>query len=236
MKIGLIGYGKMGQAIETIALERGHEITARVNRDHPIHEVNWEDVDVAIEFTQPDLAVQHMEICMKNHTPIVVGTTAWQQDLPKVNQLVSNLNGSLLHASNFSVGVNIFFEINRKLAEIMNRHPEYTVSMEEIHHVQKLDAPSGTAVSLANDIIMSHDAYSTWQLSTDNIVNKAISINAVREPNVPGTHEVSYTSEIDTIRIEHIAHNRKGFALGAVLAAEFLFGKKGVYTMKDVLK
>jgi 4-hydroxy-tetrahydrodipicolinate reductase len=153
MKIGLIGYGKMGQAIETIALERGHEITARVNREHPIQEVNWQDIDVAIEFTQPELTVQHMEICMKNHTPIVVGTTAWQQDLPKVNQLVSDLNGSLLHASNFSVGVNIFFEMNRKLAEIMNRHSEYTVSMEEIHHVQKLDAPSGTAVSLATDII-----------------------------------------------------------------------------------
>ena len=236
MKIGLIGYGKMGQAIETIALERGHEITARVNRDHPIHEVNWEDVDVAIEFTQPDLAVQHMEICMKNHTPIVVGTTAWQQDLPKVNQLVSDLNGSVLHASNFSVGVNIFFEINRKLAEIMNRHPEYTVSMKEIHHVQKLDAPSGTAVSLANDIIAEHEQYTHWQLVAEHVSNQSISIKALREPNVPGTHEVSYTSEIDTIRIEHIAHNRKGFALGAVLAAEFLMGKKGVYTMKDVLK
>lgn len=236
MKIGLIGYGKMGQAIETIALERGHEVTARVNREHPIQEVNWEDVDVAIEFTQPDLAVQHMEICMKNHTPIVVGTTAWQQDLPKVNQLVSDLNGSLLHASNFSVGVNIFFEINRKLAEIMNRHPEYTVSMKEIHHVQKLDAPSGTAVSLANDIIAEHEQYTHWQLVAEHVSKQSISINALREPNVPGTHEVSYTSEIDTIRIEHIAHNRKGFALGAVLAAEFLMGKKGVYTMKDVLK
>ncbi len=236
MKIGLIGYGKMGQAIETIALERGHEIAACVNRAHPIQEVNWEDVDVAIEFTQPDLAVFHIQSCMEANVPIVVGTTAWQQELTKVEKIVQENNGSLLHASNFSVGVNIFFEINRKLAEIMNRHPEYTVSMEEIHHVQKLDAPSGTAVSLANDIIMSHDAYSTWQLSTENIVNKAISINAVREPNVPGTHEVRYTSDIDTIRIEHIAHSRKGFALGAVLAAEFLFGKKGVYTMKDVLK
>ncbi len=236
MKIGLIGYGKMGQAIETIALERGHEITACVNRAHPIQEVNWEDVDVAIEFTQPDLAVFHIQSCMEANVPIVVGTTAWQQELTKVEKIVQENNGSLLHASNFSVGVNIFFEINRKLAEIMNRHLEYTVSMEEIHHVQKLDAPSGTAVSLANDIIMSHDAYSTWQLSTEDKVNKAISINAVREPNVPGTHEVRYTSDIDTIRIEHIAHSRKGFALGAVLAAEFLFGKKGVYTMKDVLK
>ena len=236
MKIGLIGYGKMGQASETIALERGHEIAACVNRAHPIQEVNWEDVDVAIEFTQPDLAVFHIQSCMEANVPIVVGTTAWQQELTKVEKIVQENNGSLLHASNFSVGVNIFFEINRKLAEIMNRHPEYTVSMEEIHHVQKLDAPSGTAVSLANDIIMSHDAYSTWQLSTEDKVNKAISINAVREPNVPGTHEVRYTSDIDTIRIEHIAHSRKGFALGAVLAAEFLFGKKGVYTMKDVLK
>lgn len=236
MKIGLIGYGKMGKAIEVIALERGHQITARVSRAHPIQEVNWEDVDVAIEFTQPDLAVQHMEISMKNHTPIVVGTTAWQQDLPKVNQLVSDLNGSVLHASNFSVGVNIFFELNQKLAELMNRHSEYKVSMEEIHHVQKLDAPSGTAVSLAQDIIAHHDTYSSWQLSSENPKTDAISIHALREPNVPGTHEVTYTSEIDTIRIEHIAHNRTGFALGAVLAAEFLLGKEGIFTMKDVLK
>jgi 4-hydroxy-tetrahydrodipicolinate reductase len=235
MKIGLIGYGKMGKAIEAIALERGHEITARVNREHPIQEVNWEEVDVAIEFTQPDLAIQHMETCMKNHTPIVVGTTAWQNDLPKVNQLVTDLNGSLLHASNFSVGVNIFFEINRKLAEIMNKHREYQVSMEEIHHVQKLDAPSGTAVSLANDIIASHHQYTEWQLATEKTPEHRISINAVREPNVPGTHEVSYDSSVDTIRIEHIAHNRTGFALGAVLAAEFLLGKEGIFTMKDVL-
>jgi 4-hydroxy-tetrahydrodipicolinate reductase len=235
MKIGLIGYGKMGKAIEAIALERGHEITARVNREHPIQEVNWEVVDVAIEFTQPDLAVQHMETCMKNHTPVVVGTTAWQNDLPKVNQLVTELNGSLLHASNFSVGVNIFFEINRKLAEIMNKHREYQVSMEEIHHVQKLDAPSGTAVSLANDIISAHHQYTDWQLATEHETENSISINAVREPNVPGTHEVSYVSSVDTIRIEHIAHNRTGFALGAVLAAEFLLGKEGIFTMKDVL-
>ncbi|MEN9973972.1 MAG: hypothetical protein RIS20_2319 [Bacteroidota bacterium] len=235
MKIGLIGYGKMGKAIEAIAVERGHEITARVNREHPIQEVNWEEVDVAIEFTQPDLAVQHMETCMKNHTPVVVGTTAWQNDLPKVNQLVTELNGSLLHASNFSVGVNIFFEINRKLAEIMNKHREYQVSMEEIHHVQKLDAPSGTAVSLANDIISAHHQYTDWQLATVHETENSISINAVREPNVPGTHEVSYVSSVDTIRIEHIAHNRTGFALGAVLAAEFLLGKEGIFTMKDVL-
>ena len=235
MNIGLIGYGKMGKAIEEIALTRGHHITAIVNRSNPIQKVDWSTVDLAIEFTQPDLAVQHMEICMKNHTPIVVGTTAWQKDLPKVNQLVSDLGGSLLHASNFSVGVNIFFEINRKLAEIMNKHSEYKVSMEEIHHVQKLDAPSGTAVSLAADIIESHQHYTEWQLVNENIGDHSISINALREPNVPGTHEVRYDSEIDTIRIEHIAHNRTGFALGAVLAAEFLFGKKGVFTMKDVL-
>jgi 4-hydroxy-tetrahydrodipicolinate reductase len=148
---------------------------------------------------------------------------------------VADLNGSLLHASNFSVGVNIFFEINRKLAEIMNKHSEYKVSMEEIHHVQKLDAPSGTAVSLANDIIESHQHYTDWQLADENIGDHSISINAVREPNVPGTHEVSYTSSVDTIRIEHIAHNRTGFALGAVLAAEFLLGKEGIFTMKDVL-
>ena len=235
MKIGLIGYGKMGKAIETIALSRGHHITAIVNRSNSIDQVDWSNVDVAIEFTQPDLAISHIQACLDAHTPIVVGTTAWQKELPMVEKLVQDQNGSLLHASNFSVGVNIFFEINRKLAEIMNKHPEYTVKMEEIHHVQKLDAPSGTAVSLANDIIEVHDQYADWHLATEKEENRSISINALREPNVPGTHEVSYHSEIDSIRIEHVAHNRTGFALGAVLAAEFLQGKKGVFTMKDVL-
>ncbi|MFM6935355.1 MAG: 4-hydroxy-tetrahydrodipicolinate reductase [Flavobacteriales bacterium] len=236
MKIGLIGYGKMGKAIEEIALERGHVITAVINRSNPLTAANWSEVDVAIEFTQPDLAVSHINYCLENNVPIVVGTTAWQSELPKVEALTNKKNGSLLHASNFSIGVNLFFEINRKLAEMMNRHPEYKVSMEEIHHVQKLDAPSGTAVSLANDIIAHHHQYKTWQLSTEVTEDASISINALRQPNVPGTHEVRYDSEIDTIRIEHIAHNRKGFALGAVLAAEFLAGKKGVFTMKDVLK
>lgn len=235
MKIGLIGYGKMGKAIETIALSRGHQITAIVNRSNSIDQVDWSNVDVAIEFTQPDLAISHIQVCLDAHTPIVVGTTAWQKELPMVEKLVQDHEGSLLHASNFSVGVNIFFEINRKLAEIMNKHPEYAVRMEEIHHVQKLDAPSGTAVSLANDIIEVHDQYADWHLATEKEGNQSISINALREPNVPGTHEVSYHSEIDSIRIVHVAHNRTGFALGAVLAAEFLLGKKGVFTMKDVL-
>lgn len=235
MKIGLIGYGKMGKAIETIALSRGHQITAVVNRSNSIDQVDWSNVDVAIEFTQPDLAISHIQVCLDAHTPIVVGTTAWQKELPMVEKLVQDHEGSLLHASNFSVGVNIFFEINRKLAEIMNKHPEYAVRMEEIHHVQKLDAPSGTAVSLANDIVEVHDQYADWHLATEKEGNQSISINALREPNVPGTHEVSYHSEIDSIRIVHVAHNRTGFALGAVLAAEFLLGKKGVFTMKDVL-
>ena len=235
MKIGLIGYGKMGKAIETIALSRGHQITAIVNRSNSIDQVDWSNVDVAIEFTQPDLAISHIQVCLDAHTPIVVGTTAWQKELPMVEKLVQDHEGSLLHASNFSVGVNIFFEINRKLAEIMNKHPEYAVRMEEIHHVQKLDAPSGTAVSLANDIVEVHDQYADWHLATEKEGNQSISINALREPNVPGTHEVSYHSEIDSIRIVHVAHNRTGFALGAVLAAEFLLGKKGVFTMKDVL-
>ena len=236
MKIALIGYGKMGQAIEAIALERGHEITGKVNQANPMDQVSWSNVDVAIEFTQPSLAISHIKQCVLNQVPIVVGTTAWQQELPTVAAFVGANNGSLLHASNFSIGVNIFFEINRKLAEIMSKHPEYKVSMEEIHHVQKLDAPSGTAVSLANDIIDHHAHYAAWNLSSDPATDKSISIAAIREPNVPGTHEVTYESDIDLIRIEHMAHNRKGFALGAVLAAEFLAGKKGIFTMKDVLK
>ena len=237
MKIALIGFGKMGQEIATLAIAEGHEIVLKINSENAaeLTIANLQKAEVAIEFSNPSLVQAHIQICLAAGVPIVVGTTAWQQDLPKVNQLVSDLNGSLLHASNFSVGVNIFFEINRKLAEIMNKHKEYTVSMEEIHHLQKLDAPSGTAVSLANDIIEVHDQYEEWHLASENEANQSIAINALREPNVPGTHEVSYNSEIDSIRIEHIAHNRSGFALGAVLAAEFLYGKEGIFTMKDVL-
>ena len=238
MKVALIGYGKMGKAIEEIALSRGHEITHRISSSNPIHTIDLSNADVAIEFTRPELAVNHIHHCITKNIPVVVGTTAWSDELTKVSDFVRSNNGALLHASNFSVGVNIFFEINKVLAKLMLSQPEYHIEAEEIHHIQKLDAPSGTAVSLLNDILANNKKYESWQLVSDfkEAESNKIPIIAKREPNVPGTHEISYSSEIDTLTISHVAHNRKGFALGAVLAAEFLRGKSGVYTMSDVLK
>lgn len=238
MKIAIIGYGKMGKAIEEIAISRGHEITLRVSSSNPIHKHDLSDSDIAIEFTRPDLAIEHIKYCINQHVPIVVGTTAWQENLSEVCDFVNSKNGALLHASNFSVGVNVFFELNRKLAKMMTNHSEYKIEVEEIHHIQKLDAPSGTAVSLLNDILIQNKNYSEWELVSDfkDTSSNKIPVVAKREPDVPGTHEINYSSEIDTITIKHIAHNRKGFALGAVLAAEFLHRKSGVFTMIDVLK
>lgn len=239
MRIALIGYGKMGKEIEAIALSRGHEIVARVDSKNTISQVDFSSTDVAIEFTKPDLALTHIDFCLNHCIPIVVGTTGWHKELSSVTQKVEQKHGSLLHASNFSVGVNLFFEINRKLAQLMAPHSEYQLSMTEIHHTQKLDAPSGTAISLANDII-AESSYENWHCITDNngIATKNLpefDIIAKRIPEVPGTHIVTYSSEIDSIEIQHEAKNRKGFALGAVLAAEWLQGKKGIFTMKNVL-
>jgi 4-hydroxy-tetrahydrodipicolinate reductase len=238
MKIALIGYGKMGKAIEEIALSRGHEITHRVSSANPINSIDLSQTDVAIEFTRPELAVEHIHFCVEQKIPIVVGTTAWHGKLSEVSNFVHSNSGGMLHASNFSVGVNLFFEVNKLLAKLMANQQEYHIEAEEIHHVQKLDAPSGTAVSLLNDIIVENKNYDNWQLVSDfnKLDSNKIPIIAKREPNVPGTHEINYCSEIDTLTIKHVAHNRKGFALGSVLAAEFLNGKTGVYTMSDVLK
>jgi 4-hydroxy-tetrahydrodipicolinate reductase len=238
MKIGLIGYGKMGKAIEAIAEERGHTIVFRVNSSNPIDSADLTEADVAIEFSQPVLAFSHIEACLKAGLPIVVGTTAWQEQLPAVTALVNEQQGALLHASNFSIGVNLFFQLNERLAQLMSRQPEYKASIEEIHHVQKLDAPSGTAVVLADAIVENHAGYSSWTCGVGEAPQTApqqIGVTALRLPEVPGTHAISYTSEIDTLTITHEAHSRKGFALGAVIAAEFLADKKGIFTMRDVL-
>jgi 4-hydroxy-tetrahydrodipicolinate reductase len=234
MRIALLGYGKMGKAIETIAIERGHSIVAKINSQLPLDEVNWSEADVCIEFTRPELAPQHIAYCAQKQVPIVVGTTAWQAALPEVKTLVLEADAALLYASNFSVGVNLFFELNRQLASLMKAHNAYHVEVSETHHVQKLDAPSGTAVSLLDDITAIHPNYTGWSLDAHS--PEQIPVVAHRIPEVPGTHEISYISDIDTIRIEHIAHNRKGFALGAVLAAEFIYQRKGIFTMSDVLK
>ncbi|MFN6076349.1 MAG: 4-hydroxy-tetrahydrodipicolinate reductase [Fluviicola sp.] len=239
MKIGIIGYGKMGKTIERIANERGHEIVYRINSSNPIEQVDLNQADVAIEFTRPELAVSHIDICLNAQVPVVVGTTAWQNDLPQVLKAVEEKNGSLLYASNFSLGVNIFFHMNEKLAKIMSNQSEYSAEVSEIHHVQKLDAPSGTAVSIAQGILENNSNYTSYVSElgkTPTHTAQELPITAYREPEVPGTHTVTYNSEIDLISMTHIAHNRDGFALGSVVAAEFLHNKKGVFTMRDVLE
>jgi 4-hydroxy-tetrahydrodipicolinate reductase len=238
MKIALIGYGKMGKAIEKLALAKGHQITAIVDSKNSIENTNFDDVDVAIEFTRPELAVKHMNFCLEIGLPIVVGTTAWQNELKIIAENVSKFNGSLVHASNFSIGVNLFFEMNKKLAKIMEAHPAYKLEMTEIHHTQKLDKPSGTAVTLAEEIIEQNTNYKHWRLAENNELENEneFFIHALREENVPGTHIINYSSPIDSIQMQHIAHTRDGFALGAILAAEWIKNKKGIFTMKDVLQ
>lgn len=239
MKIALIGYGKMGKTIEELAVQRGHEIVARITSVNTTDSLDFDDVDVAIEFTAPHFAVQHIEKCVLNNTPVVVGTTAWNDSLDHVREFVKEHNGSLLYASNFSIGVNIFFDINRRLAKLMANYSSYNALLEETHHLEKLDSPSGTAVSLANDIMFENSRISSW-IHEDgvipNLLDGQLGVVSYREANVPGTHKVTYQSDIDSIEIIHTAHNRKGFALGAVVAAEWLQGKKGIYTMRDVIK
>lgn len=239
MRIALIGYGKMGKIIEDLAISRGHQISVKCNSEFTVEQADFSDTDVAIEFTLPNLAVKHMEFCIDNQIPIVVGTTAWNDELDYIKELVLNRNGSLLHASNFSIGVNVFFEINRKLASLMSSHPEYKISLDEIHHLQKIDAPSGTAVTLANEIMLNHENANSWTHEREQKPETAdgqIAVTSYRKPDVPGTHAIRYTSDIDEIEIKHTAFNRNGFALGAILAAEWLQNRKGIYTMQDIIK
>lgn len=235
MKIALLGYGKMGHVIEEIALKRGHEIVLKINDQNlgDLTEASIKKAEVAIEFSNPESAVSNIRFCLKENIPVVCGTTGWLSELKNIEDECQKMNGSFLYASNFSVGVNIFFEINKKLAALMKPHSSYHVKMEEIHHTQKKDAPSGTAITLAEQII-STGKKSTWINSeTDN--EKQLSIISKRIDEVPGTHSVKYFSDVDDIEIIHTAHNRKGFAEGAVLAAEFIVDKKGIFSMKDVL-
>lgn len=230
MKIALLGYGKMGKVIERIALERGHEIVLKKDHDNTFEGLL--NADVAIDFSVPDSAVGNISECLNNGIPVISGTTGWLADYPKMVQLCEEKNGSFIYASNFSLGVNVFFELNEYLAKMMANLKQYKVSMEEIHHTQKLDAPSGTAITLAEGVIK-HTDYANWTLETP--ISNEIHIEAKRIENVPGTHSIFYDSEVDQIEIKHTAHSREGFALGAVVAAEWLVGKKGVFTMKDVL-
>lgn len=230
MKIALLGYGKMGKEIEKIALQRGHEIVLKKTETSDFS--GLEQADVAIDFSIPTAAVENISTCLNNGIPVVSGTTGWLKNYDEMVTLCNEKQGAFIYGSNFSVGVNLFFELNSYLAKLMSKINEYQVSMEEIHHTQKLDAPSGTAISLAEGIIK-ETKYNNWTL--ENPTTNDIQIDAKRIAEVPGTHSVFYRSAVDEIEIKHTAFSRQGFALGAVVAAEWLIGKKGVFTMKDVL-
>lgn len=240
MKIALLGYGKMGQVIERIALERGHEIVLKKDENNTFEGLS--NADVAIDFSVPTAAVTNISSCFHANVPVISGTTGWLDHYDEMVALCKEKNGGFISSSNFSLGVNIFFELNAYLAKMMSKFKNYSVVMEEIHHTQKLDAPSGTAISLAKGII-ENSSYTNWTLEEPKLTDpsdseqaKQIQIEAKRIGAVPGTHSVTYNSEVDAIDIKHTAHNREGFALGAVIAAEWIVGKQGVFTMKDVLE
>lgn len=240
MRIGLIGYGKMGKAIEEIALERGHSVVVKATSKTKDWDKNLSEVDVAIEFTSPSSAVDNISRLLQHNIPVVTGTTGWYDQYSEIEARVHETEGSFLAATNFSIGVNLFFAINQFVAQLMNAHTDYDVSLEEVHHTQKADAPSGTAITLGEQIIAHTDRKHDWKCIENTTIDfekkpENLLIEAVRKEGVPGTHTVRYTSDIDTIELTHTAHNRKGFALGAVLAAEFIKNKKGIFTMRDVL-
>ena len=230
MKIALLGYGRMGKEIEKIALSRGHEIVIRKDVDD---EIDITLADVAIDFSVPHSAFNNIKNCIDNNVPVISGTTGWLEKYEEAVALCEEKNSAFIYASNYSLGVNIFFELNKQLAKMMHSLEDYNISMEEIHHTKKLDAPSGTAITLAEGII-ENSTKENWELG-DKTSKENIPIIAKRIPEVPGTHTIWYDSEVDSIEIKHTANNRKGFALGAVVAAEWILGKKGVFTMNDVL-
>jgi len=233
LNIAIIGYGKMGKIIEKTSISRGHNIVCIIDNN------NWNkgklnNADVAIEFTSPENAVDNIIKCFDSSVPVVVGTTGWYDEYDKVINKCKENDASILSATNFSIGVNIFFEINRKLAKLLNKQNDYNAEVSETHHIHKLDSPSGTAITIADDIINNVNRYNKWS-ENDVIADNILPIIAKREAEVPGTHQVKYSSDIDEITISHKAKNREGFALGAVIAAEFIQDKKGVFTMQDVI-
>jgi 4-hydroxy-tetrahydrodipicolinate reductase len=237
MKIALIGYGKMGKEIENIALKRNHKISFKID-----NEKNWKlskeklkNTDVAIDFSTPQSVISNIKKCFNANIPVVVGTTGWYEHLEEIKRLCNKTKQTLFFSSNFSIGMNIFFELNKKLASVMSNYNDYDVTIEEIHHIQKLDAPSGTAIILANEIIRNINTKEKWVNNKAQSENE-LEISSIRENKVTGTHKVKYDSDVDSIEIIHTAKSRKGFALGAVLAAEFINRKKGFFEMKDMLK
>jgi 4-hydroxy-tetrahydrodipicolinate reductase len=237
MKIALLGYGRMGKTIEKIATERGHEIGYKTNAK--LDEELLKQQDIAIDFSIPEAAFENITTCFKLGVPVVSGTTGWLDHLEEAHKSCLKHKSAFIYASNFSLGVNLFFELNRKLAQLLQPYPNYKASLTEVHHTKKLDQPSGTAISLAEDL-MAQQAYTGWQLTNDHQIKSGsqtnpLAITAIREENVPGTHWVNYKSDIDEISIKHKANSRDGFALGAVIAAEWLMGKQGIFNMQDVL-
>jgi 4-hydroxy-tetrahydrodipicolinate reductase len=245
MKIALLGYGKMGKIIEKIAIDRKHEIVLKIDYDnlHDLTSENLQMADAVIEFSTPASALSNIEQCFKAGVPVVVGTTGWHNELPAIKQQCEKGNNALIYATNFSIGVNIFFHINRVLAKLMNNYPYYEVQVEEIHHTQKLDSPSGTAITIAEGIIENNNSKKEWvnvlaaeddKPAEGNITSDQLLIESFRINNVPGTHTVIYDSEVDMIEFKHTAHNRNGFALGAVMAAEWMKDKKGFHSVEDM--
>lgn len=242
MKIALIGYGKMGKLIEKLATERGHEIILTIDQDNlsAFQSDRFKEADLAIEFSTPHAVLSNIEACFAAGVPIVVGTTGWYDQIPIIKQKCESGNKTLLYASNFSIGVNVFFHVNRVLARLMNRYPQYDVQVEEIHHTQKLDAPSGTAITIAEGILAGLDRKSAWVNEVvgqnEELIAKPteLLIESHRIDQVPGTHTVVYSSEVDELEFKHTAHNRAGFALGAIVAAEWLQGKQGFYSIADM--
>ena len=236
MNLAIIGYGKMGKTIERIAIDRGHQIVAKIdkNEDEDISVLADKQADVAIEFTEPSSAFSNLKYCIEHNIPVVSGTTGWLSNYKELCKICEQENGAFFYASNFSVGVNLFFKLNQLLAKLMSQH-NYTVKIDETHHTQKKDAPSGTAITLAEGILAQIKDYNGWALKEDASKDN-LPIESFRIDSVPGTHEITYHSDIDDISIKHTAHSREGFAQGAVLAAEWLKDKTGVFSMEDMLK
>jgi 4-hydroxy-tetrahydrodipicolinate reductase len=236
MNIALIGYGRMGHEIEAIAVKRGHLIKLIIDKDNSddLNIDNLKGIHAAIEFSSPDAAVENILICLESKVPVVSGTTGWLKEYDKVCEVCKKNSTSFIHSSNFSIGVNLFFRLNIELAKRMEQYNDYSVSIEEIHHTKKLDAPSGTAITIADGIIKEHSGYEKWCFEND-LASHNIPIRCIREGLVPGTHTITWDSDIDTISLKHEAKNRRGFALGAVVAAEFIHSKQGIFTMNDVM-
>lgn len=233
MNIALIGYGKMGKVIEKIAKDRGHNIVSIIDKNDDISSIKVKDVDVAIEFSTPEAAFNNISTCIESNIPVVTGTTGWHDRYEEIVDLTKENNGSFIFASNFSIGVNLFFEMNKKMAKLLNSQSDFDVSIEETHHIHKLDEPSGTAITTANQIIENLDRKSNWSLTETN--SNTLSISSIREGEVFGRHTVSYDSENDSIQLTHNAKSRNGLALGAIIAAEYIHDKKGIFTMSDIL-